>query len=74
MNSLDIALGETNETENWLYKIRDLGLATEQTIQNRLKQVTEVRKMLLALSNRIQEKSGRVREVPGDDSWEARQL
>jgi four helix bundle protein len=24
LNSLDIALGEANETENWLYKIRDL--------------------------------------------------
>ncbi len=40
LNSLDIALGEANETENWLYKIRDLRyieiIIAETQIEERL--------------------------------------
>ena len=31
LNSLDIALGEADETENWLYKIRDAGFVDRNT-------------------------------------------
>lgn len=46
LNSLDIALGETNETENWVYKLRDTKLMDANTAATRLEQCQEVGRML----------------------------
>jgi len=46
LNSLDIALGEANETENWLYKARDAGFMAPEAAKQRLLAVIEIEKML----------------------------
>lgn len=76
VNSLDIALGEANETENWLYKVRDGRLIALQTAKQRLRAIIEIEKMLSALKSSIAANEKAVREAsaqyavgqPDDDS------
>ena len=49
LSSLDIAIGETNETENWLYKIRDAGFLNPQTAEVRIERCKEIGRMLNGL-------------------------
>ncbi len=65
-NTLDIALGEANETENWLYKIRDAGFADENTVSKRLKAVLDIEKMLGSLMRKIRNNKNALREEPAD--------
>ena len=53
LNSLDIALGETNETENWIYKLRDTKLLEPAVAATRLEQCKEVGRMLNGLVRSI---------------------
>lgn len=76
VNSLDIALGEANETENWLYKVHDGRLMALQTAKQRLRAIIEIEKMLSALKSSIAANEKAVREAsaqyavgqPDDDS------
>lgn len=49
LSALDIAVGETNETENWLYKIRVARFLPSTTAQERIEQTKEVGRMLNGL-------------------------
>ena len=49
LSSLDIAIGETNETENWLYKIRDAGFLPLIMVEERIEQTKVVGRMLNGL-------------------------
>ncbi len=57
LNSLDIALGEANETENWLYKLRDSKLITQERANARVAETIEIQKMLGALHRSISRRS-----------------
>jgi four helix bundle protein len=57
LNSLDIALGEANESENWLYKIRDAGLLSRERINVHVAELIQVQKMLAGLMRSIRLKS-----------------
>ena len=61
-NGLDIAFGEANETENWLYKLRDLELLPAQTASERLRAVLGLEKMLRSLRAEILRNPDAVRE------------
>ena len=63
-NAIDIAYGEANETENWLYKIRDAGYLEEETVRDRLKTIIEIEKMLTGLKKKIDSPKKTVRENP----------
>jgi four helix bundle protein len=54
---LVIALGSTNETENFLLLSKDLGYLTQQDFQSLADRVIEVRKMLLSLESKISNES-----------------
>ena len=53
LNCLDIALGEANETENWLYKLRDAKLISRDTGNSHVAETIEIQKMLSALHKPI---------------------
>ena len=53
LNSLDIALGEANETENWLYKIRDLRYIEILIAENQIEETKIICKMLNSLISKI---------------------
>jgi four helix bundle protein len=53
LNSLDIALGEADETENWLYKLRDAGLLDRDKANKRIQECIEIQKMLNGLIRSI---------------------
>ena len=53
LNSLDIALGEANETENWLYKIRDLKYIDIIIAENQIEETKIICKMLNSLIAKI---------------------
>ena len=53
LNSLDIALGEANETENWLYKIRDLRYIEILIAENQIEETKIICKMLNSLIAKI---------------------
>lgn len=53
LNSLDIALGETNETESWLYKVRDRGFVDGEVIAERIATCKSIGRMLNALIRKI---------------------
>ena len=57
LNSLDIALGEADETENWLYKFRDAGFLERDTANRHVKECVEIEKMLASLIRTIREKN-----------------
>ena len=53
LNSLDIALGEANETENWLYKIRDLRYIEIIIAENQIEETKIICRMLNSLIAKI---------------------
>jgi four helix bundle protein len=57
LNCLDIALGEANEAENWLYKLRDSKLLPRETANSRVAETIEIQKMLSALYRSISRSS-----------------
>jgi len=57
LNCLDIALGEANETENWLYKLRDSKLLLPKTANVHVAETIQVEKMLAALHRSIARRS-----------------
>ncbi len=56
LNALDIALGEANESENWLYKLRDAGYVSPPTAKLHIAECIEIEKMLGALIRSIRSK------------------
>lgn len=56
LNSLDIALGEANETENWLYKIRDLGYIGGERVEKQIEDTKIICRMLNNLISKIRTK------------------
>ena len=57
LNSLEIALGEANETENWLYKLRDAGFMKRETANKHVVECIEIEKMLNGLMAAIRRRS-----------------
>jgi len=57
LNCLDIAFGEANETENWLYKLRDSKLVARERANARVAETIEIQKMLGALQRSISRRS-----------------
>jgi len=53
LNSIDIALGEANEAENWLYKVRDGRFLPPDQANQRIAELIQIQKMLAALSRSI---------------------
>ena len=53
LSALDIALGEADETENWLYKLRDAGFLARETANRHVLECIEIEKMLAALMRSI---------------------
>ena len=56
LSALDIALGESNETENWLYKVRDANFLDTETANVRIEQTKIISRMLIALIHSIENK------------------
>lgn len=65
LNGLDIAIGEADETENWLYKVRDAGFIDQKIAVERLKMVIEIEKMLRTLRRKIEANPESVRDLSG---------
>ena len=65
-NALDIALGEANETENWLYKLRDVGALPKETADERLRTVIDIEKTLRSLRSEILRNQDAVRETDAE--------
>ncbi|MCR4411033.1 MAG: four helix bundle protein [Thermoguttaceae bacterium] len=59
LNSLEIALGETHESENWLYKLRDAGLLDRDRANDHVRQCIRIGKMLSALMRSIRSRPDR---------------
>lgn len=59
LSSLDIAMGEAHETENWLYKIRDAGYLDTPLANRRIAESIEIAKMLNGLTTKIRNRPGR---------------
>ena len=57
LNCLDVALGEANETENWLYKLRDADLLPREQVNAHVAEVIQVEKMLAGLIRSIRRSS-----------------
>jgi four helix bundle protein len=57
LNCLDIALGEANESENWLYKLRDSKLLPRATANAYVLETIQIEKMLAALHRSISRRS-----------------
>lgn len=53
LSSLDIAMGEVHETENWFYKIRDAGYLDRAIANRRIAESVEIGKMLSGLTKKI---------------------
>lgn len=53
LNCLDIALGEANETENWLYKLRDAKLLLREKANAYVAETVQIEKMLAGLYRSI---------------------
>jgi four helix bundle protein len=53
LNCLDIGLGEANETENWLYKLRDSKLLAREKANAHVAETIEIQKMLSGLHRSI---------------------
>lgn len=61
LNSLHIALGEANETENWLYKMRDACYLSKQQANKHVRECIAIQKMLNGLIRSIRARSDRKR-------------
>ena len=63
VHCLDIAVGEANETENWLYKVRDAGFTPPDAVRDMLASVIGIEKMLRSLRGKIKARPDRVAEA-----------
>ena len=57
LNCLDISLGEANETENWLYKLRDAKLLDREKANAHFAETIQIQKMISALHRSISKRS-----------------
>jgi four helix bundle protein len=57
LNCLDIGLGEANETENWLYKLRDAKLLAREKANAHVVEIIQIQKMLSGLHRSISKRS-----------------
>jgi four helix bundle protein len=57
LNCLDIALGETNESENWLYKLRDANFLAREKANSHVAETIQIEKMLSGLRRSIARRS-----------------
>src|SRR3954447_8662245 len=57
LNCLDIALGEANEAENWLYKVREAKLIAREKANVHVAETIEIQKMLSGLYRSISRSS-----------------
>jgi four helix bundle protein len=57
LSCLDIALGETNETENWLYKVRDNRLLPQDLANSRIERCREIGRMLNGLIRSLESRN-----------------
>jgi four helix bundle protein len=57
LNCLDIGLGEANEMENWLYKLRDAKLLARDKANAHVVEIIQIQKMLSALYRSISKRS-----------------
>ena len=53
LNSLDIAVGEAAELENWLYKLRDARFGEGDVANTRIRESIEIQRMLHGLMRSI---------------------
>lgn len=58
LSALDIAIGETNEAENWLYKARDAGLLDKELANRCMRECISIAKMLHGLVRSIRAHPG----------------
>lgn len=54
---LDIARRSSAESENWFYKLRDIGYLRNDTVSNRLNECAEISRMLYGLMNSLRKKT-----------------
>ncbi len=57
LSSLDIALGEANETESWLYKLRDSKLLSREKTNVHVAETIQIERMLASLHRSISRRS-----------------
>ena len=50
---LDNAVGSTNEAENWYYKVEGMNWQTKDMVEERVKKLEEIRKMLFGLIRKL---------------------
>lgn len=53
---LDIARRSAAESENWFYKLRDIGFLSQDVADARIKECSEISKMLYGLMNSLRKK------------------
>jgi four helix bundle protein len=63
LNCLDIALGEANETENWIYKLRDSKLLEREKANAHVLEIIQIEKMLTSLHSSISGHSAKHRKA-----------
>lgn len=56
LSFIDIARRSSAESENWLYKLKDIGYLGQDTADKRINECTELNKMLYGLMNSIRKK------------------
>ena len=59
LNSLDIALGEIHESENWLYKLRDAEFMDRDRANAHVRECVRIGKMLSSLKRAISARPNR---------------
>ena len=50
---LDNSVGSTNEAENWYYKVEGMNWQTKDMVEERLKKLEEIRRMLFGLIRKL---------------------
>ena len=50
---LDNSVGSTNEAENWYYKVEGMKWQAKDTVEERVKKLEEIRKMLFGLMRKL---------------------
>jgi four helix bundle protein len=56
---IDIARRSSAESENWFYKLKDIGYLGQDTADKRINECTELNKMLYGLMNSLRKNSER---------------
>ena len=56
LSFLDIARRSAAESENWFYKLRDLGYLPKETSETRINECMEINRMLYGLMKSLKEK------------------